>query len=75
MRSSVPLLMLVGVLVLLAGVVFTMQGIGVVGPVGSLMYDNPTWVYQGIATAVIGLLILAGALFLGRRKPAGVGPS
>ena len=69
------LLVLVGVLVSLAGVVFTLQGLGLVGPAGGLMYNNPAWVYQGIATAVVGVLILAGGLFVGRRKAPSVSPS
>jgi hypothetical protein len=69
LRPVPVLLVAVGVLILLAGVVFTLQGMGIVGPQGSFMFNNPTWIYQGVAAAVIGFLILVGGLFLGRRTP------
>ncbi len=74
MRPVAVLLAIVGVLILLAGIVFILQGMGIVGPSYSFMYNNPTWIYQGAAAAVIGCLVLAGGLFLGRRK-ASVGPA
>jgi len=61
------LLILVGILILLAGIIFTLQGMGIVGPQGSLMFNNPTWIYQGVAAAVVGLLIVVGGLFVNRR--------
>ncbi len=69
MRPVPILLIVVGVLILLAGVVFTLQGEGVVGPQSSFMFNNPTWIYQGVAAAVVGLLIVVGGVFLGRRTP------
>jgi hypothetical protein len=73
LRPVPLLLIIVGILILLAGVVFTLQGMGIVGPQGSFMFNNPTWVYQGIAAAIVGLLIAVGGLFLGRRRVS-VGP-
>lgn len=70
MRPAAVILLIVGVLVLLAGVTFTLQGMGMVGPQGSVMYNSSTWVYQGAATAVVGLVILAGGVVLGRRSPS-----
>jgi hypothetical protein len=67
--KPVPLLLiLVGVLLVLAGFVFTLQGMGIVGPQGSFMFNNPTWIYQGVAVMVIGILPLAGGLFLSRKR-------
>jgi hypothetical protein len=68
------LLVLVGALIFLAGVVFILQGEGVVGPQSSFMYNNPTWVYQGAAAAVVGFLIVLAGLLL-RRKPVSVSPA
>jgi hypothetical protein len=69
MKPVFILLAVIGILLALAGSVFTLQGMGVVGPDNGLMFNNPAWIYQGVATAVIGLLLLAAGLFLGRRKP------
>jgi hypothetical protein len=60
-------LILVGVLLLLAGIVFTLQGMGIVGPQSSFMYNNPTWIYQGVAAALVGAFIVIGGLVIGRR--------
>jgi hypothetical protein len=66
--KPVPVLLtLVGVLLMLAGFVFILQGMGIVGPQSSFMFNNPTWIYQGVAVMAIGILSLAGGLFLSRR--------
>ena len=52
-------LSIVGILVLLMAVVFTLQGAGYIP--GSYMTGDPTYIYVGAAVAVVGLLIaLAG---------------
>ena len=67
--KPVPLLLtLVGALLALAGLVFILQGMGIVGPEGSLMFDNPAWIYQGVAVMAIGVLTLAGGIFLSRKR-------
>jgi hypothetical protein len=68
MRPVPLLLIIVGILILLAGIVFALQGVGIVGPESSFMFNNPTWIYQGVASIVIGLLIVVAGLFLGRKK-------
>ncbi|HEX9567004.1 MAG TPA: hypothetical protein VGA48_05340 [Thermoplasmata archaeon] len=50
-------LVVFGVLVLLAGSVWTLQGAGFIP--GSFMSNNPTWIWFGTITAVVGLGILA----------------
>ena len=60
-------LLFVGLLVVLAGVVFTLQGLGIVGPPTSFMYQNGQWIYGGSAMVVIGSLIFLGGLFLRAR--------
>ena len=68
MKPVPVLLTLVGVLLVLAGFVFILQGMGIVGPQSSFMFNNPTWIYQGVAVMVIGILPLAGGLFLSRKR-------
>jgi hypothetical protein len=70
-RSALAILVL-GVLVALAGLVFTLQGLGYVGPVGGLMYNNSTWVTNGEITFVIGAIVVIAGFALGRRAPAPV---
>ena len=46
----------VGILILLAGTVFALQGANVIGG-SSVMNGNSTWIYVGGLLAVIGVLV------------------
>jgi hypothetical protein len=50
----------VGVLIMLAGVIFTLQGVGVIG--GSAMSGDTFWAVAGPVIAVAGLAIAAVGL-------------
>ncbi|GAA3286929.1 MULTISPECIES: hypothetical protein [Dactylosporangium] len=50
------ILVIVGVLALLAGVVWTLQGLDVLG--GSAMSGNGMWAVIGPIVAVVGLVLL-----------------
>ncbi len=54
----------VGGLVTVLGVLFLLQGTGLVG--GSVMSNNHFWIYAGAVIAIIG----AGVLTAGLRRPA-----
>ena len=56
-------LTIIGVLLILAGVVWFFQGIGVLG--GSMMTGQPMWTYIGGALAIVGIVLIAFAF---RRK-------
>ena len=49
-----------GSLITLAGVVFTLQGVGVIG--GSFMSGTTTWTVLGPVIALIGLALVTAAL-------------
>lgn len=70
MRKSALALLVVAILVALAGLTFTLQGMGLVGPVGGLMYNNPVWITQGELTFVVGAVLAIAAVALNRRAPA-----
>ena len=57
MKASKPII-IVGIIVLIAGIVFHFQGQGVVGPESSFMYSNPEWITYGQEIAIIGIGIL-----------------
>ena len=48
------LLVIVGIVVLLMGSVWAFQGAGYI--LGSFMSNDPTWIYIGSGTAVLGLV-------------------
>ena len=53
-----------GLLITLAGVVFTLQGVGVIG--GSFMSGTTTWAITGPVIALAGLALVIAGL---RRRP------
>lgn len=59
----------VGVLVMVFGIIFYLQGNSIVGPTSSFMYSNPKWIVNGQWIAVSGALILAAGLGISLRRP------
>jgi len=57
MRIGRPII-IVGAIALIAGIIFHLQGRGVVGPESSFMYSNPEWITYGQEIAIIGIIIL-----------------
>ncbi len=64
------LLVAAGVLIVIAGIVWTLQGLGYVG--GSFMTGATTWAIIGPVTALAGLALIMIGLFR-RRIPGGRG--
>jgi hypothetical protein len=60
------LLVAAGMLIAVVGVVFTLQGVGVIG--GSFMSGTTFWAVAGPVIAVVGLGMAAAGL---RRRPRG----
>ena len=58
------ILVVLGVLVALAGAVWALQGAGFI--LGSFMSNDPTWIWIGAVTALVGLGILGIGLRSGR---------
>ena len=55
--------MIAGVVILIFGFIFHLQGQSAVGPESSFMYSNPDWVTYGIQMMIAGTAILsAGAI-------------
>ena len=63
-------LVLPGILVALAGFTFTLQGLGMVGPQSSFMFQSGVWVEYGLAVFVVGILLMLVGALKGRGKAA-----
>ncbi len=59
------LLVAAGSLITVAGVIFTLQGVGVIG--GSFMSGTTTWAVAGPVIALAGLALVVIGLRAGRR--------
>ena len=60
-------LVLVGFVIALSGIVFTSQGLSLVGPPSSFMFANPEWVIYGPAIALTGVVLLIVSIVAGRK--------
>jgi uncharacterized membrane protein len=64
MKSIGRVVIIVGIIVVIMGVIFSLQSKSVVGPASSFMYDNPEWAINGSIIIAIGIVITAlGSFF------------
>jgi len=56
MKISNPII-IIGLIVIIAGIIFHLQGHAIVGPESSFMYSNPDWITYGQQIAIIGILV------------------
>lgn len=47
-----------GIVMLIFGIIFHLQGQSVIGPETSFMYSNPEWITYGMQIAIIGIIII-----------------
>jgi len=59
MKAIPKTLIVLGIIVCVAGVVFSLQSKAVVGPSSSFMYDNPEWTVNGSIVIAGGLVMIA----------------
>jgi len=76
MNSQKLALQVVGVLLLLAGIVFSLQGANIITG-SSLMSGNSTYIYVGAIVAIVGLALLALSSRVGNKPapPMATGPA
>lgn len=65
MRAVKPLIG-IGIIVIIFGVIFFLQGHSVVGPKSSFMYSNPQWIINGQWIVIAGIIILVAGLFISK---------
>ena len=66
-------LVLPGIFVALAGLTFTLQGLGMVGPPSSFMFQSGVWVEDGLVVFILGILLVVVGALKGRAKKAASG--
>jgi len=49
---------IIGVIILILGIIFYLQGLSIVGPESSFMYSNPKWVTYGFEIIIVGVIII-----------------
>ena len=53
-----------GALLLISGLIFTLQGLGIVGPSSSFMYNSSAWIMYGLLILVVGAIVAIAGLKL-----------
>lgn len=51
------ILVIVGIVIIVFGGLFHLQGQSIVGPESSFMYSNPDWITYGIEIIIVGIVI------------------
>jgi len=70
-KAAKPIIGL-GIIVIILGIVFYLQGQSVVGPESSFMYSNPEWITNGQWIVIVGITILAAGVAISKinlRRP------
>ena len=65
--KSLPIIIL-GIIVMFFGIIFQFQGQGVIGPESSFMYQNPSWIDNGIYIGMMGVIIILIGYFVEKKK-------
>ncbi len=63
MKISSPTI-IIGLIVIITGIIFHLQGQGIVGPESSFMYSNPDWITYGQQIAIAGILVTGFGIVL-----------
>ena len=64
MKRIGRVMIIVGIIVVIMGIIFSLQSKSVVGPSSSFMYDNPEWTINGSIIIAIGIIIAVLGSFL-----------
>ncbi|MXX21443.1 MAG: hypothetical protein F4W68_07415 [Cenarchaeum sp. SB0661_bin_35] len=67
-RSLLRYVSYAGVIIAVFGVVFHLQGQGVVGPEASFMYKSQDWITLGVVIAMVGAVIVAASTIIKIRR-------
>ena len=53
---------------MIIGIIFQFQGQWIVGPESSFMYENPSWINNGIYIGMAGVVIILIGYFVEKKK-------
>ena len=65
--NSIPVI-IVGIVIAIFGIIFGLQGHGVVGPEQSFMYQSSEWINNGNYMAMFGVVIVLVGYIVEKKK-------
>jgi hypothetical protein len=54
----------VGIIIIIFGWIFHLQGQSIVGPESSFMYSNPDWITYGIGIIIAGIVMVGVGILI-----------
>ena len=57
MKVGIPVIT-IGIIIIILGIIFHLQGQAIVGPESSFMYSNPDWITYGLQISIVGIMII-----------------
>ena len=55
--NSIPII-IVGIIITIFGIIFGLQGQGLIGPEQTFMYQSPEWINNGNYIAMFGVIVI-----------------
>ena len=65
--NSIPIIV-AGIIIIIFGIIFQLQGQGDIGPEQSFMYENTTWIDNGTYIAMMGVIIILIGYVVEKKK-------
>ena len=65
--KSLPII-ISGIIIMIIGIIFQFQGQGIVGPESSFMYENSSWINNGIYIGMAGVVIILIGYFVEKKN-------
>ena len=65
--KSLPII-ISGIIIMIFGITFQFQGQGMVGPESSFMYQNQSWIDNGIYIGMLGVIIILIGYLVEKKK-------
>jgi hypothetical protein len=59
-------LIVIGLILIILGTIFTLQSRSMIGPASSFMYSNPDWTINGYIAIGVGIAIFVSGIILWR---------
>ncbi len=57
-------IVVIGAVVIIAGIIFHFQGQGTLGPESSFMHSNPEWITYGLEVVILGIGVIITGVWL-----------
>ena len=57
-----------GIIIMIFGITFQFQGQGMIGPESSFMYQNQSWIDNGMYIGMVGVVIILIGYFVEKKK-------